>query len=82
MEKYKAKRADLLTPEGFNKAFEKSLKAHQNKKYKDAYEAVENIYEMCFGIRKYSSYESFRQIRIRIIKKNKKRNNVTPLKNG
>ena len=38
--------------------------------YRAAYEATEDLYEATFGERRYSSYESFKQIRRRHRKKN------------
>jgi len=60
----------LLKPEGFNKAFEERLIDFDT--YEKAYESVERMYEMHFGERKYSGYESFRQVRNRLIKAKQK----------
>ena len=40
------------------------------KTYKKAYEITEKEYQGNFGTRRYSSYDSFRQVRTRRIKKN------------
>ena len=48
----------LLSPSGFEKRFHKYCKS--SKTYEQAYEKVEKEYELNFGKRRYSSYDSFR----------------------
>lgn len=57
----------LVTPEGFNEAFEERLPDF--KTYQEAYESVERLHNAHFGRNKYKDYESFRTIRGRILKK-------------
>ena len=57
----------LLSPSGFEKRFHKYCKS--SKTYEQAYEKVEKEYELNFGKRRYSSYDSFR------VTKNRKNRN-------
>lgn len=66
--------ARLITVEGFNQAVDERFGVHLT--LMEAYESVERQYEHHYGGRKYSDYESFRQVRNRYIK-SKKCNNVT-----
>ena len=60
----------LLTPEGFNQAFDEKIGHFST--YSEAYEAVEEIHQRFFTFRKYSDYESFRVSRTYFLKKVKK----------
>tara|TARA_B100000927_G_C16319232_1_gene410678 strand:- start:131 stop:334 length:204 start_codon:yes stop_codon:yes gene_type:complete len=57
----------LLNPDGFDKRFWKNTTKY--KTYKEAYEKLEEEYELHFGKRRYSDYNSFRVCRNRRIKK-------------
>lgn len=56
----------LLTQEGFIEAFYEQCADY--KTHEEAYEGVERLYERYFGKRKYSNFNSFRQVRDRITK--------------
>jgi hypothetical protein len=60
----------LIEPRNFIAAWFAELPKHDT--YEKAYEAVEIIFEDYFGKRKYSGYESFKQVRMKIYKSNKK----------
>lgn len=62
----------LLTPEGFNQAFEEEMSKHPT--HLKAYEAVEERHEHHYKIRKYIDFESFRVCRSKMIKRGRKRN--------
>jgi len=55
---------------GFEDRFMYNVKIH--KTYQKAYQVTEKEYESNFGKRRYASYDSFRQVRSRRIKKNRK----------
>jgi hypothetical protein len=59
----------LSSFEGFNDCFEQQLKYHNT--MPEAFLAVSNIYFKYYGKERYSSYESFKQVRNRHIKQNK-----------
>lgn len=59
---------DLLNPNGFNALFEKNLRDLKNGTHVQAYEATESVLVQNFGRKKYSSYQSFRQVRNRKLK--------------
>jgi hypothetical protein len=52
---------------GFENRFIYNIK--KTKTYKDAYQKTENEYVDTFGKRRYSSYDSFRNVRNRYLKK-------------
>ena len=56
-----------LTFDGFNKMFEKKIRIVDT--YEKAYNEVENYHSERFGDRKYSDYQSFRQVRNKKIRK-------------
>jgi hypothetical protein len=58
---------DKMTYEGFNEEFENTLR--RCKSLKQAYELVEEEHERKYGERKYSGYNSFRNVRGGRIKK-------------
>lgn len=55
------------TAESFMRHYEKNMTEAPN--YREAYEATEAEHERLFGIRKYSSYASFRANRSRLLKR-------------
>jgi hypothetical protein len=57
----------LLSPEGFDKRFWEI--ASKEKTYIQAYEELEKEYELHFGRRRYSDYNSFRICRNKRIRK-------------
>lgn len=57
-----------IRTKGFEARFMYNVKIF--KTYKKAYEITEKEYQGNFGTRRYSSYDSFRQVRTRRIKKN------------
>lgn len=61
------KLADLITPNGFNDVFESFLPECESKI--EAYYKTEEIYKKEVGDTKYSSYNSFRVVRERILRK-------------
>jgi hypothetical protein len=60
---------DLLKPEGFNALFEKNLSQMKGSTLPQAYQRAEEIFKEHFGQSKYSSYDSFRKVRGRLIKR-------------
>ena len=58
----------ILTPEGFNTRYEEVQRDFPLKKSEDIYETVEAEHKGITGKRKYSNFDSFRQIRKRIIR--------------
>ena len=54
---------------GFESRFSHNVKICET--YKDAYERTESEYEFNFKTRRYASYDSFRQVRTRRLKKKK-----------
>jgi hypothetical protein len=56
----------LIYPRHFAEAWFRILPQH--KTYEDAYEALEIVYIEYFKRRKYSDYQSFRQVKNRIFK--------------
>ena len=56
-----------LTFDGFNKMFEKKIRIVDT--YEKAYNEVESYHSERFGDRKYSDYQSFRQVRNKKIRK-------------
>ena len=56
----------LTFPRDFAEAWFKLLPSH--KTYEEAYEALEDIYLAHFGQRRYSDYNSFRQVKNRLFK--------------
>ncbi len=58
---------ELLTVDGFIRAFEKNLSSYPTKQM--AFDAVNNEHLKHFKKTKYSNYDSFRQIRNRKLKK-------------
>lgn len=63
-----AKLQQILTPEGFNSRYEEVQRDFSLKKSEDIYEIVEAEHKAIAGKRKYSNFDSFRQIRKRIIR--------------
>jgi len=61
---------EQMTPDGFAKAFEKNM--NMCRTYKECYELAEENHEKNYGTRRYSGYDSFRQVRYRKIKKGNK----------
>ena len=57
----------LISHEGFIEAFWE--KTHTMSSYVEAYEALEEEYYRIFKTRRYSCYDSFRQVRDQITKK-------------
>lgn len=57
----------LIDPRNFINSWFRALPNY--KTYEEAYESVEIEYLNYFGRRKYSDYQSFRQVKNRIIKK-------------
>lgn len=55
-----------LTAEGFNELFEKFISQTSN--YLEAYEKAEEEHTRVFGRYRYSSYDSFRGARAKLIK--------------
>lgn len=64
----KKKRQQLLTPEGFNARYEELQTNNHLMKAEAVYELVEEEHKQLAGRRKYSNFDSFRQIRKRIIR--------------
>ena len=60
----------LITVAGFNQAYEELLP--ESYSYRHCYEQTEAIYEKYFLCRRYSSFESFYQVRQGYLKKRKK----------
>ena len=56
-----------MTFENFNKRFEKNMP--KTASYPEAYNATEDVHENLTGKAKYSSYDSFRKVRERKMKK-------------
>tara|TARA_R100000664_G_scaffold4828_1_gene9559 strand:+ start:2092 stop:2307 length:216 start_codon:yes stop_codon:yes gene_type:complete len=61
----------LISFEGFNQRFEQNMRVCNT--YKNAYLKTEEQYKDVFGEKKYASYDSFRIVRARKMKKNKKK---------
>ena len=61
----------LVSFDGFNQRYEQNMRVCNT--YKNAYLKTEEQYEGVFGQKKYASYDSFRIIRSRKMKKNKKK---------
>jgi len=60
--------ADMISTNGFiNRYFQNLKKARTNE---EAYEITAKEYVHAFGVNKYSSYESFRQVKNRKLKRN------------
>lgn len=59
----------LIKPNGFVKRFFFHLQSTGNMTQAGAYEKTEEEHMTLFGSRKYSSYDSFRQIKNRLIRK-------------
>lgn len=59
----------LVDPDGFNAVFEEQLPefVEMGLTYKDTFHALNMIYKQHFGIKRYSSYDSFRRVRSRKI---------------
>jgi hypothetical protein len=57
-----------LTDLGFVRLYEKLLPLTES--YMEAYQAAEEVHEQIYGGRRYSDYNSFRQVINRAIKKN------------
>jgi hypothetical protein len=57
----------LIEPRNFIAAWFAELPKHDT--YEKAYEAIEDVYFDFFGKRKYSDYNSFRNVRDRITKR-------------
>jgi len=57
----------LIEPRNFIAAWFAELPKHDT--YEKAYEAIEDVYSDFFGKRKYSDYNSFRNVRDRITKR-------------
>lgn len=60
----------LLSPDGYFKRFFELVETHQN--YRAAYTALEEEYKQYFGCEKYTTYESFRNMKARYLKSLKK----------
>lgn len=58
-----------ITPEAFNALYEKTMQKYSHWTFEKIYEETERQVIERFGKRKYSSADSFRQIRKRLIKK-------------
>ena len=56
-----------MTFEEFNKRFERNM--HNTASYPESYRAIEEVHESLTGKTKYSSYDSFRKVRERKMKK-------------
>ena len=61
----------LISFAGFNQRFEQNMRVCNT--YKNAYLKTEELYQGAFGQKKYASYDSFRIVRARKMKKNKKK---------
>ena len=61
----------LISFEGFNQRFEQNMRVCNT--YKNAYLKTEEQYKDVFVEKKYASYDSFRIVRARKMKKNKKK---------
>jgi hypothetical protein len=59
--------ADLITPEGFNRLFERHLTLFPDQPATRAYEATERTFSNNFGRNRYSSFDSFRNTRKKIV---------------
>jgi hypothetical protein len=60
----------LLTPEGFNQAFEEAMKRHNTQL--DAYLEVAARHEKYFGRERYQDFVSFRMARYKMLNKKRK----------
>lgn len=58
-----------ITPEAFNALYETNMATYSHWTFEKIYEETERQVEEKFGARKYSSADSFRQIRKRLIRK-------------
>lgn len=58
-----------ITPEAFNALYESNMATYSHWTFEKIYEETERQVEEKFGARKYSSADSFRQIRKRLIRK-------------
>ena len=61
----------LISFDGFNQRFEQNMRVCNT--YKNAYLKTDAQYQGAFGQKKYASYDSFRIVRARKMKKNKKK---------
>ena len=59
---------ELLSTEGFIRFFYQVVRNNPDITHNDAYEQVEVEYEKNFGKRRYSCFDSFRQIKKRYLK--------------
>jgi len=68
-EEQRKKALEILTPIGFNAKYDDLFKDHSLSKAEDVYELTEQAHmKESGGKRKYSNFDSFRQIRKRIIR--------------
>jgi hypothetical protein len=62
---------NLITPQGFNRAFDKLMGEYPKKSLPKVYEMLEKRYEFYFNQNRYSSFKSFSNVRARLIKSKK-----------
>lgn len=62
---------ELLTVSGFMKFFFSVIRDNPDMTQTDAYERVEQVYKESFGKRRYSCFDSFRQVKTRYLKMRK-----------
>lgn len=62
---------ELLSVSGFMKYFYSVIRDNPQMTQTEAYESVEKVYEENFGKRRYSCFDSFRQVKTRYLKMRK-----------
>jgi hypothetical protein len=68
--------ASWTTPEGFRTLFYRMCGEYSTQE--KAYEAAERLYKAQYGVNRYADFESFRQVKNKVLKNGrKKRNFVT-----